>query len=107
MKMALRLRIAIVYILAMGFVTVAPFLQQDAYGGADEYDCDGYEIRSFATGQVVGYEVVQGTTVVRNTSHYGYYHDPGSSTAAWEHRQNWPSGHGATLNMNIIGTRWI
>jgi len=105
MKMSLSQMIAIVCILSVGFVTVAPFLQQEAYGGADQYDYDANEIRSFATGQVVGYQIVSGGVV--NTSHYGYYHNPGSSTAAWEHRQNWPSGHGGTINMNIVGTIWV
>ena len=106
MKMSLCQMIAIACICAVGFGTVAPFLQQEAYGGADEYQGDAYEVRSFATGQVVTYDVQPGGGPV-NTSHYGYYHNPGSSTAAWEHYQTWPSGHSTTLNLNIIGTRWV
>ena len=91
--------------LSIGFMTVAPFFQREAYGGADEFDCDAYEVRSFATGQVVGHRIVSGVPV--NTSHYGYYHNPGSTTAAWAHYQTWPNGHGAALRLNIIGTIWV
>ena len=96
--------IAIVCILAVGFVTVAPFLQQEASGGADQYDYDAYELRSFATGEHLGYRIVDGGLI--RTSHYGYYHDPGSSTAAYEHRQNWPAGHIPIVILNILGTIW-
>lgn len=97
--------IAIVCILAVGFVTVAPFLQQEASGGADQYDYDAYELWSFATGEHIGYRIEAGG--LTRTSHYGYYHDPGSSTAAYEHRQNWPAGHAASVNLNILGIRWV
>ena len=97
--------IAIVCILAVGFVTVAPFLQQEAHGGADQYDFDAYKLMSFATGEHVGYRIEAGG--LTRTSHYGYYHDPGSSTAAYEHRQNWPAGHAVSVNLNILGIRWV
>jgi len=104
--MATQTGMAIVCILAALFITVAPEWQQDAYGGADAYEYDAIEIRSFATGEVIDYDIQQGGGAV-HTSHYGHYHDPGSSTAAWEHYQNWPDGHGGTVTLNIIGTRWI
>ena len=97
--------IAIVCMLAGGFVTVAPFLQQDAHGGADEYEYDAYKVMSFATGQHIGWSTVGGGPV--DTSHYGYYHNPGSATAAWEHIQNWPWGHGQFIQMNQVGVIWV
>lgn len=70
----------------IAFVTVAPFLQQEASGGADQYNYDACELRSFATGEVLGYNLVEGG--LTRTNHYGYYHDPGSATAAYEHFLN-------------------
>ena len=97
--------IAIVCILAVGFVTVAPFLQQEASGVADQYDYEGYKVMSFATGEHIGYADVTGG--LTRTSHYGYYHDPGSATAAYEHRQNWPDGHDIHVNMYVLGIIWV
>ena len=90
----------------VGFLTVSPFLQQEVDAGADEYSADAYEKRSFATGQVVGYDVQPGGGPV-NTIHYGYYHNPGGITASWDHYKTWPYGHGAVANLNIIGTIWV
>lgn len=98
-------RIAIVCILAVGFVTVAPFLQQEASGGADQYDYEVYKLMSFATGKHIGYRIEDGG--LTRTSHYGYYHDPGSATAAYEHRLNWPDGHDTHVNLHILGTIWV
>ncbi|MDE0554069.1 MAG: hypothetical protein OXI24_07645 [Candidatus Poribacteria bacterium] len=97
--------IAIVCVLAVGFITVAPFLQQEAYSGADQYDYDAYKVYSFATGEFLYYSIVGGG--LTNTSHYGYYHDPGSSTTALEHAYNWPGGHDTNVNMHILGSIWI
>ena len=105
MKLSICEIMTLVCILAIGFLTVAPFLQQDAAADADEYDCVAYEVRSFAYGPL-GHLIVSATP--RNTSHYGYYHNPGSSTTAYEHRQNWPSGHPHIKHITqVLGTIWV
>lgn len=105
MKMSFCQMITIVCILAVGFISVGPFFLQAAYGGADQYDYDAYKLYSFATGKFIGYEIVRGG--VTHTDHYNYYHYPGSSTAAWEHRRTWPGGHDVNINMHILGKKWI
>ncbi len=105
MKMSLAQMITIVCILAVGFVSIAPFFSQEVYAGADEYEYDVYEVYSFATGEFLGYEIISGGVV--HTSHYTYYHYPGSSTTAWEHRQAWPAGHGAIVYFNVLGKKWV
>ena len=97
MKLSFCQMIAIVSILAVGFITVAPFLPQEAYGGADQYDYDAYELRYYPTGQFAGRIIVGGGLV--QTSHWGYYHSPGAPGHSW--------GHSVITNINIIGIIWI
>ncbi len=104
MKMSLCQMIAIVCIFAVGFMAVTPFLLQDAYGGADQYDYDAYKVYSWATGEFIGYYIVSGGLTY--TDHYNYYHYPGSEVTAWEHRLAWPNGHSTNVNMNILGVRY-
>ena len=98
--------ITIACILAVGFVTVAPFLQQETYAGADVYDCDGIEVYSFSTQTLVAIDIVPGTGVPRSTDHTSYYHS-GSCTAQWDHYQTWPSGHSAMVFYTPVGVRWV
>ena len=106
MKMSLNQMITIVCILAVGFVTVAPFLQQETYAGVDEYECDAIEVYSLRTGKLVDVDIVSGTIVARNTNHTSYYHS-GSCTALWDHYLTFPDGHGAWMFYNPVGKRWV
>ena len=103
--MSLSQTITLICILAVGFVSIAHFFLQDAYGGADLYEYDAYEVYSWATQAFVEYEIVSGGA--SHTDHYTYYHYPGSSTTAWEHYQAWPSGHPDDTDYNAIGRKWI
>ena len=106
MKISLNQMITIICILAVGFVTVAPFLQQETYAGEDLYECDAIEVRSFATNKIIDYDLIPPLVRV-NTNHYDYYHNSGSCSAIWEHYLNWPDGHPTNVDKNIIGTRWV
>ena len=105
MKMSLSQMITLICILAVGFVSIASFFLQEANAGADLYDYDAYKLYSWATGEFLGYYIVGGG--VTHTDHYNYYHNPGSSTAAWEHRQAWPAGHIPHVNMHIIAILYV
>ena len=105
MKMSLSQMIAIVCILAVGFISIAPFLLQEVYGCEDQYDYDVYKVYSWVTGEFIGYEIVGGG--VTHTAHYDYYHYPGSAATAWEHRQAWPAGHDVNINLHILGKKYI
>lgn len=105
MKMSLNQMITIGCILAVGFLTVVSFLPQATYAGEDKYECDAIEVKSFATNQIIDYDLIPPLVRV-DTDHYNYYHDSGGCTATWEHYLNWPDGHPIDVDKNIIGTRW-
>ena len=104
MKMSVNQMITIVCILAVGFVSVAPFFLQEANAGADKYYKEGYKVYSFATGEFLRYDDVYEEAM--HTPHYNYYHYPGSALTAWEHYQTWPDGHGYFTVRKILGTKW-
>lgn len=105
MKMSVNQMITIVCILAVGFVSVAPFFLQEANAGPDLIYWEAYKVYSFETGEFIGHYVVYSAVV--NTAHYSYYHSPGSATAAWEHRQTWPGGHTPVVDIKVLGKIYI
>lgn len=105
MKMSLSQMITIVCILAVGFVSIAPFFSQDAYAGVWSYYRECYKVYSFATGEFLYYDVEY--QEVQYNNHYTYYHYPGNSTTAWEHAQAYGQwGHDTYYLNNILGERW-
>ena len=105
MKMSVNQMITIVCILAVGFVSVAPFFSQDAYAGVWEYYKESYEVYSFATGHFLRWDVQYEEVIHEN--HYTYYHDPGNSTTEWEHYQAYyPSGHSVYNHHHVLGKKW-
>ena len=89
MKMSLSQTTAIVCILAVGFVSVAPFFLQDAYARVWSYYREGHKVYSFA-GEYLRFDVVY--EEVQESDHNTYYHYPGNSTTAWEHAQAYGVG---------------
>ena len=105
MKMSLSQMIAIVCILAVGFVSIAPFFLQDAYGGVWQYYRESYKVMSFATGEFLRWDDRYEEVVHNN--HYTYYHYPGNSTTAWEHAQAYGvGGHDTYVLRKVLGTNW-
>ena len=106
MKLSTLQMIAIVCILAVGFVSVAPFFLQEANAGADRIYWEAYKLYSFHTGEHIGWYVVHDEVI--HTDHYNYYHYPGSEVTAWEHRKAWPDGHGnPEIDVYVLGKIWI
>ncbi len=96
--------ITLICILAVGFVSIAHFFLQDAYGGADRVYKESYKVYSFATNKFLRYDDVH--VEVLHTPHYTYYHYPGNSTTTWEHYQAWPAEHGHFVDREILGKRY-
>ena len=105
MKMSLTQMIAIACILAVAFISVAPFFLQEANAGADRYYQEGYKIFSFHTGEHIGWAVVYSDVI--HTDHYDYYHYPGSAVASLEHAYTWPDGHGENIDIYVLGHRYV
>lgn len=97
--------IAIVCILTVGFISIAPFFLQEANAGIDQYYQEGYKIYSFHTGEHIGYAIVHSEVI--HTDHYNYYHYPGSAVTALEHRQAWPAGHIPEIDIYVLGIIYV
>lgn len=105
MKMSLAQMIAIVCILTVGFISIAPVFLQDAYGGVWQYYRESYEVYSFATGKFLRWDD-RYEEVVHN-DHYTYYHYPGNSLTAWEHAQAYDVwGHAYYVLRYVLGKKW-
>ena len=106
MKLSTLQMIAIVCILAVGFISVAPLFLQDAYAGVWAYDREGHNVYSFATDEFLRFDVVY--KEIQYNNHYTYYHYPGNTTTAWEHAQSYPLPEGHPIyNLDYnLGDKW-
>ena len=105
MKLSTLQMIAVVCILSVGFVSVAPVFLQEANADADAKEREVYAVYSKKTKKFIRYETVSEWAV--HTDHYTYYHYPGSATAAWDHYQTWPDGHPYAVRVTVIGKKWV